>query len=274
MENLSLASKVLLDKSYLHLKKEIVQFKKDVARRLFYHKIDLLLRDANKKFVKCKCKQCTDLIHHNYPEVQNHIIISLHAQPPPETDPPQINENQIYNETDNQIENDDVTLDNETINEMNEINQSHEDENHENTIFPLSTFILFRSDLLAHQTIPEECELEHFFISLCKKHKLPIPIFDKGNKCLWKKLGHQQNNQVCDIENKSWRNQISKMSYYDQIEKVYKGLMNDLVQALDQTDSRPIFFIKKKNTPFEDWFRFKSTSLLVSDFETDVFLKN
>ena len=96
----------------------------------------------------------------------------------------------------------------------------------------------------------------------------PMPewnkCFDKDikNESLWKKLGHCQNKNEENKDDNSWRNQIKRLSYYTQVDRLYGGLMHEIIQILDPLDFRPISFIKKKNPSFTEWFHFKDSSLL------------
>jgi len=236
MENLVMASKVLVDQSYLFLKKENTAFKKIVARRLFYHKINGLLRDINKKLIKCTCSNCTHVLHHNYPEGESRIVLTLHAA----------------------------------------------DQNHNvdgSNAYQLSTMVFSDTDIFTNEErIGETCSLEAYFCGLCEKHGLPVPQFaqrtndnkdhNENKMCLWQKLGHRQKKDENDLEDRCWRNLIARLSYSTQIQKLYKGLMHELICTLDAQDTRPISFVRKKNPNFEDWFRFNHLSLDLHDFDS------
>lgn len=228
MENLLLASKVLVDRSYLFLKKENTALKKVVARRLFYHKINGLLRDLNKKVIRCTCSNCTHVLYHNYPEGESRIVLTLHT-----------------------------------------------DQNHNvdgSNAYQLSTMFFSNTDIFTNEErIGETCYLEAYFCGLCEKHGLPVPQFtqhtNENKMCLWQKLGHRQKKDENVLEDICWRNLIARLSYSTQVQKLYKGLMHELICTLDAQDTRPISFVRKKNPNFEDWFHFHHVSLDLHDFD-------
>lgn len=196
--------------------------------------------------IKCTCSQCTHIFHHNYPEGESRIILTLNA-----------NQNHIVDGPD---------------------------------AYHISTLVFSNTDIFTNEESNDEvCNLEVYFSELCKKYGLPIPSFTKltpSNKtnetnetneineineqqdnkkevrqCLWYKLGHRQKKDENDLNDKCWRNEIARLSYKTQVERLYKGLIHELICTLDSQDIRPISFVKKKNPQFEDWFHFYNISL-------------
>lgn len=232
MENATLVCRILLDRDYLAIKKELQTLKKDVARRLYYHKIDILLRNMNKKVVKCTCKQCLHIKYHNYPEDYHRVIISLQSD-----------------DHSNDDSNENVHLSTIILSSYDGYDNNNETETQ-------------TENVKDKDNETDSCRLEKYFTSLCKHHHLPIPKFDSNTEAnLWKRLGHRQGKNEPNIDDDCWRNMIIQMPYSEQVKKLYKGIMHDMIVILDQLDHRPLSFIRIKQPSFEDWFKFKKTNL-------------
>lgn len=204
---------------------EILDLKKATARKLFYHDIDLALRELNAHVVRCDCNKCLDMIGNNYPSPpQNPDVGDVFFV----NHDPEAKGNSMYGMLCECVEGEDGKPD----------------------LRPLVR-------LTANSLPSSRCALMEWFGRQCGKHGLPRPYyhFDIRSFSLWRELGHQLNgNKYRPDEIGSfviWRDAVSAMSFGEQVEKVYKGLIYDsLGEELQLHES------------FEEWFRVGDVSLL------------
>lgn len=244
-----MAAKVMIDLEYLDLKKHYSHLCKSLARTMFYHRTDKLLRDVNAFIVKCKCSQCLHPKENNYPSSHPMEVMTFYVNPA---------NNEI------QLKRCPIVSDdgkNRRIGDKDIIEDDDEIEvENENT--------------LIHPN--RSCKLADLFVMLCHSNSLPIPSEEElaNRDCfsLWKMLGHKRGENGVDGEiavegdfppclTPSWRNKMERLPYSTQVQFFYGGLMVDLALMLRQIGRQPPIFYKNEDQPFDEWFRFKDCKL-------------
>lgn len=235
MHSLCLASKVLYDRDVLCARQEILDLKKATARKLFYHDIDRDLRELNAHVVRCDCNKCLDMMGNNYPS------------PPQE---PEVGDVFFV----------DHDLEAKGNSMYGMLCECVEGEDGEPAPRPLVR--------LTSNSLPSSrCALMEWFGRQCGKHGLPRPYyyFDIRSFSLWVELGHHGQKYGPDeagMPGVSWRDAVSAMSFGEQVEKVYKGLLHfSLGEELLAAGAASSVRVDEHES-FEEWFRVGDVSLL------------